>query len=227
MSEELDTRESINVGGVIIHKSDNGLYSLRDLWRANGSNEHKKPAQFTRLSSTKDIINELLVGVDSHPPQKVTHTDVIQIKAKGTNRGTYANEDVCYLYAMWLSPVFQLQVIRAFKELTNAKSTDELIELKRQIDMFNANSESLAHREPSDKQSLSVILGIPSCKIQPYYDYLVGVGEISKKLVPQLPRAIYSATDDSKHVLDRKGKTILFDSSVINLFLKQHEVFEA
>lgn len=227
MSEQKDEKESINVGGVIIHKSDNGLYSLVDLWKANGSQKKKRPSEYTKLSSAKELINELrstpknmsgdISGVDS----------VVLMVNGGKHRGTYGCKEFCFTYAMWLSPKFYVQVVRTFEALSLAKNTEELIELKQQVDLFNSNEQSLAHREPRDKHSLSVILGIPSNKSKPYFDYLVDIGELTKKIIPQLPKAEYHKTEKSKYVIGKKGKTMLFDNSVIDMFPSQKSIFTA
>ena len=228
MSEQKEQeRESINVGGVIIHKSDNGLYSLVDLWKANGSQKKKRPSEYTKLSSSKEIINELC-STPKNMSDRISGIDgVLMMINGGKNRGTYGCKELCFTYSMWLSPKFYVQVVRTFNALSEAKNTEELIQLKAQVDLFNSNAESMAHREPSDKQTIPVILGITSNQSQPYFDYLVGIGELTKKLIPQLPKAEYFATNKSKHVLGKKNKTVLFDNNIIDSFLKQASVFHA
>lgn len=232
-------QESINIAGIVIHKSDNGLYSLKDLWVANGKRKSKQASSYLKLKHTKDYIlalekylkksnvNSENNALDSDDiVGAVNNQQVIRV-VNGNNGGTYGCKLLAYSYAMWLSPEFNIAVVEAFDAIATAKTTEELINLKAQVDLFNSNAESMARREPSDKQSLPVILGIPSNKSQPYFDYLVSIGELTKKLIPQLPKAEYFATDDSRHVLGKKGKTVLFDNEVVDLIPQQHSIFQA
>ena len=129
-NEQKTQKDSLNIGGLIIHKSDNGLYSLRDLWISNGKRKRKEAFSFTRLSSTKEIVNELRMVQKSGLDSPISVSDILITIKGGTNRGTYACKELCYIYASWLSPSFHLQVIRAFDELLNAQTDGQVLQLK-------------------------------------------------------------------------------------------------
>lgn len=85
-----------------------GLYSLNDLHKAAGSEGKYKPANFIRLDTTQALIEEIQVS-EMSLANKTIHG--------GNNRGTYVCKELVYAYAMWISPKFHLQVIRAFDKL--------------------------------------------------------------------------------------------------------------
>jgi len=76
-----------------------GLYCLNDLHKASGAKPGKVPAQWLRNKSTKDFLSD--VGISISP----TH---------GNNGGTFAPKKAVYAYAMWISPLFQSNVIDVF-----------------------------------------------------------------------------------------------------------------
>ena len=86
-----------------------GLYSLNDLHRAAGADKAQQPANFLRLDQTQALIAEL------------NSSDVRSFHAApGRNGGTYVCRELVYAYAMWISPKFNLAVIRAFDAAHNA-----------------------------------------------------------------------------------------------------------
>ena len=85
-----------------------GLYSLNDLHKASGNDPKHRPNQFVRLDITKDLINEIQ-GENS-----TAQICALRSINGGTNRGTYACEELILSYAMWISPKFHLIVLRAF-----------------------------------------------------------------------------------------------------------------
>ena len=92
------------ISGVSIRANDNGLFNLNDLHKAAGGNDRHRPKFFFENERTARIVRRL---------KETTATDpvVISVGAKG---GTYANIDLVYSYAMWISEDFHLQVVRAF-----------------------------------------------------------------------------------------------------------------
>lgn len=85
----------------------NGLYSLNDLHRVSGNADKNTPFRFMRLETTQYLIDEI-----KQTPDLVF--EPFTQKRGGKNSGTWACKELVYAYAMWISPQFHLQVIRAF-----------------------------------------------------------------------------------------------------------------
>ena len=100
-----------------IHMID-GLYSLNDLHRASGNDKKHKPANFMRLENTKGLIDEIGRCSDMSNGTNSTAYKVIQ-GGNSEQQGTFVCRELVYSYAMWISPSFQLLVIRAFDSIAN------------------------------------------------------------------------------------------------------------
>jgi hypothetical protein len=221
---------SITIGPVTIHQSANGLYLLTDLWKASGGNDADRPNKWLKLESTKKYTDYLDKKMTPINPVSNSESDGTipsitfrqsfyeTVKGNFSNdipQGTYVNKNLVYSYAMWISPAFHDLVIATFDALVNANTVNELIAVKNQLDNVQ---QDLFHREPRDKQSLSVILQIATAKVKPYFDHLVSIGEVGRRWIPQHDKAEYFATENSKHIIGRKGSTVLFDDSVREAF---------
>ncbi len=85
-----------------------GLYSLNDLHKVAGSEKRHEPNRFIRTEKTRELIEEIEccpemgIGAKAH--------------RGGVNQGTWVCKELVYAYAMWISPKFNLQVIRAFDQ---------------------------------------------------------------------------------------------------------------
>ncbi|EOB2571270.1 KilA-N domain-containing protein [Vibrio fluvialis] len=91
-----------------------GLYSLNDLHRASGGKLTHKPANFARLDTTKELIDEINRCSDL--------SIAISTNRGGKNQGTWVCKELVYSYAMWISPKFHLNVIRAFDSMSTNKT---------------------------------------------------------------------------------------------------------
>lgn len=90
-----------------------GLYSLNDLHQAAGGEAKHEPYQFMRNAQTQALVAEICKSADSrnYEPAKT---------ARGKTGGTYVCKELVYAYAMWISPKFNLAVIRAFDAMQTA-----------------------------------------------------------------------------------------------------------
>ena len=95
-----------------------GLYSLNDLHRVSGSNKKHQASNFMRLETTKGLIDEIERSSDMSNGTKTMAYKVIQ-GGESQEQGTFVCRELVYSYAMWISPRFQLMVIRAFDAIAN------------------------------------------------------------------------------------------------------------
>ena len=102
-----------------------GLYSLNDLHRASGSNKKHQASNFMRLEATKGLIDEIERSSDMSNEAKSIAYRVIQ-GGDSQQQGTFVCRELVYSYAMWISPRFQLIVIRAFDSFVNQQQQQQL-----------------------------------------------------------------------------------------------------
>lgn len=93
------------VEGVSVRRDSVGRYNLNDLHRAAGGNERHSPNRWTRTESFNGLISELTPDMAFAPAD---------VQRGGITPGTYVCKELVYAYAMWISPSFNLKVIRTF-----------------------------------------------------------------------------------------------------------------
>jgi hypothetical protein len=79
-----------------------------------------------RLDTTKALIEEISNEIN----QSSDVMSAFEVVNGGEGRGTYVCKELVYAYAMWISPAFNLKVIRAFDAMANASKEyddDELL----------------------------------------------------------------------------------------------------
>lgn len=98
-----------------IHMID-GLYSLNDLHKVSGGLSRHQPSNFMRRKDTQAMIAVLKAeSLSSSYSMSLEPVRVIKgVQSGDTPQGTYVCRELVYSYAMWISPHFQLTVIRAF-----------------------------------------------------------------------------------------------------------------
>ncbi|TVO37429.1 KilA-N domain-containing protein [Vibrio algivorus] len=86
-----------------------GLFSINDIHRLAGGHEKNRPSYWVGNAKTKELVSE--ISKDGNPS--------LETIRGGAYPGTWACKELVYSYAMWVSPKFHLQVIRAFDRLHN------------------------------------------------------------------------------------------------------------
>ncbi len=107
----------IKIDNAAIRADQHGRYSLNDLHKASGGDVKNKPSNFLQNDKTQELVAEL---IDAGNPSSVNIEPVSAIRG-GSEQGTYAVKELVYAYAMWISPVFHLKVIRTFDKLVTQK----------------------------------------------------------------------------------------------------------
>lgn len=105
-----------------------GLYSLNDLHKASGGEDRHKPTNFLRLESTAELVGVLTAELDGDAQKRASEQNqafmsdkVLRVVKGGVGQqGTFVCKELVYAYAMWISPVFNLRVIRAFDVLASS-----------------------------------------------------------------------------------------------------------
>lgn len=111
------------IDGVSVRRDLDGRYCLNDLHRAAGSEERHKPSNFLRA----DFAQELSIEIDRCSDMSIA--SVVTLRG-GSDQGTYVAREIVFAYAMWISPKFNLKVIRTFDAAVtdgvSSKLTDQI-----------------------------------------------------------------------------------------------------
>lgn len=92
-----------------------GRFSLNDLHLAAGGHAKIKPALFMQNKGFKDFVEILKVDNPTFNP--------VSRKKGRYGGGTWVCKELVYKYAMWVTPSFELKVIRTFDSLANSLIT--------------------------------------------------------------------------------------------------------
>lgn len=107
---------ALTIADTTIRQDADGRYSLNDLHRAAGSENRHRPSLWVENQQTRQLVDQL-EGEAGIPALVSVHG--------GAAPGTYAAKELVYAYAMWISAVFHLRVIRAYDALV-ARQADPL-----------------------------------------------------------------------------------------------------
>jgi putative uncharacterized protein orf44 len=118
------------------------LYSLNDLHKASGGEPRHRPNYWLENKQTTELIAELEAEQAAAGNPVALENQVVRV-INGNNGGTFVCKELVYAYAMWISPAFNLKVIRAFDAITNNKKltpaetllgmAQQLVDHERQI----------------------------------------------------------------------------------------------
>jgi hypothetical protein len=104
----------------------------------------------------KSGLNSFKIGVNEF----VERTNAISLRAKaGRYGGTYAHKDIAFQFAMWISPEFQLYIVKEFQRLKDAEQKQLGWSAKRELAKINyhihtdAVKQNLVPKELTSKQA--------------------------------------------------------------------------
>ena len=95
------------IADITINTDEEGRYCLNDFHKAAGGAPKHTPGRFTCTGTFMDLCEELSRNQDECPVNS----------KQGRGGGTYVVRELVYTYAMWISPKFHLEVIRAYDRL--------------------------------------------------------------------------------------------------------------
>ncbi len=96
------------IAGITINTDEEGRYCLNDLHKAAGERPKDKPANFLRRDETLELV--MVLESENQAPVNI-------LLGRGKPQGTYVVRELVFAYAMWISPKFHLEVIRAYDRL--------------------------------------------------------------------------------------------------------------
>ncbi|EJS3366020.1 KilA-N domain-containing protein [Vibrio cholerae] len=107
----------MQITGVEIRQTPNGLYCLNDLHQAAGGEDKSKPGNWLRNEQAKALIDEIsnCSDLSSLPIETM----------EGRNGGTYVCELLVYNYAAWISPKFNLLVFETFMRVVHGEQVSK------------------------------------------------------------------------------------------------------
>ncbi|GAB6853030.1 KilA-N domain-containing protein [Asaia astilbis] len=110
---------SLTILSTGIRRDNEGRYCLNDCHKASGGDASKAPGQWMANKQTKALIAEIET-VEIPTVSETAGKSVATLE--GRNGGTYVAKELVYAYAMWISPLFHLKVIRAFDALVQGNT---------------------------------------------------------------------------------------------------------
>ena len=111
---------ALMIAGIEIHKDQDGRFSLNDFHRAAGGEDRHRPSRWVENQQAQELVEEIgKAGITA-----------LRVARGGRTAGTYACKELVYAYAMWVSPVFSLHVIRTFD---TAAANDQVIPQEKRL----------------------------------------------------------------------------------------------
>lgn len=118
----------MQITGVEIRQTPNGLYCLNDLHQAAGGEQKHRPKYWLENQQTKDLVQEMTEGgippsvlEESMENSSNMRSKAIEVIKGGLGQGTYVCELLVYNYAAWISPKFNLLVFETFKRVVHGE----------------------------------------------------------------------------------------------------------
>lgn len=114
---------ALTVAGIHVRQDDAGRFCLNDLHRASGGESRHQPGFWLRNAQARALIDEIGNSADLQSSPIAT--------IEGAAGGTFVARELVYAYAMWISPAFNLRVIRAYDAMATAPPRTDPTKLTR------------------------------------------------------------------------------------------------
>lgn len=102
------------IDGVTVRRDPEGRYCLNDLHRAAGGERRHEPTLWRNLQQTNELV------------QLLSDTGIpVSVIKGGAGQGTFVCKELVYSYAMWISPEFNLKVIRTFDAAVSQQAINQ------------------------------------------------------------------------------------------------------
>ncbi len=104
-------QNTLTIANTLIRQDEEGRFSLKDLHNAavaSGVKKDIRPNEWLARSKTKELAEILITEKPGNCPIR---------SAAGRYGDTFVQKELVYDYAMWISPAFNLKVIRAYDAL--------------------------------------------------------------------------------------------------------------
>ena len=133
------------------------LYEYIGIWEQI-HNPHFNYGEFATIKN-KSGLNSFKISVGEF----VEKTNAMSLHAKaGRYGGTYAHKDIAFQFAMWISPEFQIYIVKEFQRLKNAEQQQIGWSAKRELAKINyhihtdAVKQNLIPKELTPKQAAAI-----------------------------------------------------------------------
>jgi hypothetical protein len=104
--------QEIEIFNIVIRRDAEGRFCLNDLHKAAGGESRHQPGKWLVIQQTQELVQELS-SIGFYRDKGI---QPLKVKAGPIENGggTYVVKELVYSYAMWISVIFKLQVIRAY-----------------------------------------------------------------------------------------------------------------
>ncbi|UES51561.1 KilA-N domain-containing protein [Roseibium aggregatum] len=135
----------IKIRGKKIQIDENGLVCLNDIWEAAGFSKNQKPSDWTRLSSTRKLIEAVLTKATGKS-RSWSKSDFKSVLCVKNGVGTFADPRIALAYSEYLNPKLALEVREVFLRYKSADPTlaDEVLERATDLENEWAATRALA-----------------------------------------------------------------------------------
>jgi len=181
----MTTENTLVICDTFIRQDEEGRYFLNDLHKAAGGHQKDRPKYFLENKATQDLIYALAFP-EIPPSDKIKHLEPVNtVRSFFVDQGTYVVKELVYAYAMWISPAFEVQVIRAYDALVTGQLSAVPANIETRLDRMEGFMEQIA----SNMCVMSEVSVQQAQKLEVTARY-IGLLEINQKGKIKVTRAI-------------------------------------